>query len=48
MLQNAQIDDLVSNTGAAVHLVESRVEEGAERDVLQREFTLGRVLDPAA
>ena len=47
MLNNAQIDNLVANSGAAVHLVESWVQECAEWDVLQREFTLGRVLDPA-
>ena len=47
MLNNAQIDNLVANSGATVHLVESWVQECAEWDVLQREFTLGRVLDPA-
>ena len=47
MLNDTQIDDLVTNSGATVHLVESWVQEGAERDVLQWEFTLGRVLDPA-
>ena len=47
MLKDAQIDNLVANSGAAVHLVESWVKKCAERDILQREFTLRRVLDPA-
>ena len=47
MLNNAQIDDLVADPSAAVHFVEGWVQEGAEWDVLKREFALWRVLNPA-
>ena len=48
MLNNGQVDDVVTDPRAAVHLVEGRVKEGAEGDVLDGELAVSVVLNPAA
>ena len=48
MLNNGQIDDFVTDSRAAVHLVEAWVKEGAEGDVLDGELAISIVLNPAA
>ena len=48
MLQDTQINDLITDPRAAVYFVSSRVKEGTEGNILERELTVRIVLNPTA
>lgn len=48
VLKDAQVNDLVTDTSAAVHFVEGGVHECAKGNVLEWELTISSVGNPAA
>ena len=48
MLDDAQINDSVTDTSTAVHLVEGWIGEGTKWNVLEWELVFSRILNPAS
>ena len=47
MLDDAQINDSVTDTSTAVHFVEGWIGEGTKWNVLKWELVVSRILNPA-